>query len=82
MYNHTRNMFSLDIGELAMGRKLRWKNGGAFMESFMTTSLMLTVPGQRAPESSESEINEQEQQQRGRQSAQYEYWQAVWGNGD
>lgn len=51
------------------------KYGGAFMEPFMT-SLMLAVPGQRAPESSESEINEREPQQRGRQSAQCEYWQA------
>lgn len=46
------------------------------MEPFMTTSLMLAVPGQRAPESSASEINEREPQERGRQSAQYEYWQA------
>lgn len=42
----------------------------------MTTSLMLAVPGQRAPESSESEINEREPQQRGKQSAQNEHWQA------
>lgn len=41
--------------------------GGAFMEPFMTRSLMLSVPGQQAPESSESEINEGEPQQSARQ---------------
>lgn len=40
------------------GRATGENGGGAFMEPFMTTSLMLSVPGQQAPESSESEINE------------------------
>lgn len=43
------------------GRRSR----GAFMEPFMTTSLMRTVSGLRAPQSSQSETNEQEPQQRG-----------------
>lgn len=43
-----------------MGGHSVGKYGGTFMELFMTTSLMLTVPGQQAPESPESEINEQE----------------------
>lgn len=44
------------------------------MEPFMTTSLMPAVSGQQAPESSESEINEQEPQQRRKQSTR---WQAT-----
>lgn len=52
------------------------KYGGALTEPFMTPSLTLAVPGQWAAESSESEINEQEPQQRGRLSTQREYWQA------
>lgn len=43
-----------------MGGHSVGKYGGAFMKPFMTTSLMLAVPGQRAPECPESEINEQE----------------------
>lgn len=60
MYNNTGTVFWMDVGGATMGGHSVGKYGGAFMEPFMTTSLMLAVPGQRAPENLESEINEQE----------------------
>lgn len=76
MYNCTGNVVWRDGGERTNGWALGGggKYGGVFMEPFMTTSLMFAVSGQQAPESSESEINEQEPQQREKQSTQYEYW--------
>lgn len=60
MYNDTGNVVWKDGGEWV--GPLGEKHGGAFMDSFMTTSLMFAVSRQQAPESSESEINEQEPQ--------------------
>lgn len=73
MYKCTGNVVWRDGGE----RTNWWAlvGGGGNMEvPFMTTSLMFAVSGQQAPESSESEINEREPQQRGKQSTQYECW--------
>lgn len=62
MHNYTDNVFGTGRGTLN-GWATKGEYEGAFMEPFMTTSLTLAVPGQRSPESSESEINEREPQQ-------------------
>lgn len=71
MNNCTGNVVWRHGGERTNGWAL-WR--GALTAPFMTTSLMPAVSGQRAPESSESEINEQEPQQRRKQSKR---WQAT-----
>ena len=51
------------------GVATKGKYGVAFTKPFMTTSLTIAVPGQRAPEISENEINEREPENRGESRA-------------